>query len=115
VTLRSSYWGQGGHNAALVVGDFFKGAFDAHSLDPKALFPGGRAPAPRRVEEPVEEIFEEAPELEPVDEPYEVPSTPDEIPVEERSIEAIEAAPAPSIPGAPIPPGDAAPIATPVF
>jgi penicillin-binding protein 1A len=46
VTMRSSYWGQGGHNAILVVGDFFKTALDSGKLDANALFPGGRKPEP---------------------------------------------------------------------
>nr|WP_212760815.1 transglycosylase domain-containing protein [Telluria aromaticivorans] len=61
VTMRSSYWGQGGHNALLLVGDFMRGAIEAGKLDPNALLPGARvAPAPRPIEEPDEE-FEEGP------------------------------------------------------
>lgn len=65
VTMRSSYWGQGGHNALLLVGDFVKGAIDSGKLDRNAVFPGGRAPAPRRQQEPqpVEEVNEEAGQL----------------------------------------------------
>jgi penicillin-binding protein 1A len=52
VTMRSSYWGQGGHNAVLLVGDFFKTVLDAGKLDASAQFPG--APpviaAPREVQ-----------------------------------------------------------------
>jgi penicillin-binding protein 1A len=60
IAMRSSYWGQGGHNAVLLVGDFFKAALDARKIDPAALFPGGRPPAPViRREEPVEEEVEE--------------------------------------------------------
>jgi penicillin-binding protein 1A len=55
VAMRSSYWGQGGHNAILLVGDFFKTAFDSGKLDASALFPGGRKP------EPVQQQEEEAP------------------------------------------------------
>ena len=58
VAIRSTYWGQGGHNAALLVGDFFKSALDGGSLDPQALFPGGRKPEPRRYEEEPEEVFD---------------------------------------------------------
>jgi penicillin-binding protein 1A len=60
VTMRSSYWGQGGHNAILLVGDFFKTALDSGKLDPAALFPGGRQPEPVRqhADEPVEEMEE---------------------------------------------------------
>ena len=39
VTMRSSYWGQGGHNALLVVGDFFREALKRGMLDAKASFP----------------------------------------------------------------------------
>jgi penicillin-binding protein 1A len=55
VAMRSSYWGQGGHNAILLVGDFFKTALDSGKLDAAALFPGGRRP------EPVPQQEEEAP------------------------------------------------------
>src|SRR4029079_4476835 len=43
VTLRSDYWGQGGHNAILLVGDFFKTALKHRLIDAKAEFP---APPP---------------------------------------------------------------------
>lgn len=39
VTMRSDYWGQGGHNALLVVGDFFRDALKAKLIDGKAQFP----------------------------------------------------------------------------
>ncbi|MGG7604853.1 transglycosylase domain-containing protein [Massilia sp. BKSP1R2A-1] len=58
VTMRSSYWGQGGHNALLLVGDFMRTALEAGKLDPNALLPGGRPPAPRQIVEPQEEIEE---------------------------------------------------------
>jgi penicillin-binding protein 1A len=60
VAMRSSYWGQGGHNAILLVGDFFKTALDSGKLDPAAVFPGGRPPELARPheEEPVEEMEE---------------------------------------------------------
>ncbi|MFC4932866.1 penicillin-binding protein 1A [Massilia sp. GCM10023247] len=71
VTMRSNYWGQGGHNAILLVGDFFRAALDAGKLDREAVFPGGRPPAPPRVqeEEPEEEFIDasELPEAAPVD------------------------------------------------
>lgn len=38
VTMRSSYWGQGGHNAVLVVGDFFRTALKDKLVDAKARF-----------------------------------------------------------------------------
>ena len=46
VTMRSSYWGQGGHNAILVVGDFFKAALDSGKLSSAAAFPGALQSAP---------------------------------------------------------------------
>ncbi|MEO6410519.1 MAG: transglycosylase domain-containing protein, partial [Burkholderiaceae bacterium] len=46
VTLRSNHWGQGGHNAILLVGDFFREAFKAGRLDAKARFDPPRHPAP---------------------------------------------------------------------
>nr|WP_269143683.1 transglycosylase domain-containing protein [Massilia phyllostachyos] len=58
VTMRSSYWGQGGHNALMLVGDFMRTALENGKLDPNALLPGGRPPAPRRYEEPEEEVEE---------------------------------------------------------
>ncbi|MDB5842611.1 MAG: penicillin-binding protein, partial [Herminiimonas sp.] len=46
VTMRSSHWGQGGHNAVLVVGDFFKAVLKNKLIDVNAKFPRPqRAPA----------------------------------------------------------------------
>jgi penicillin-binding protein 1A len=45
VTLRSSYWGQGGHNAGLLVGDFFRSALKGKMIDVKARFASPRGPA----------------------------------------------------------------------
>ncbi|MDB5888101.1 MAG: penicillin-binding protein, partial [Rhodocyclales bacterium] len=39
VTMRSNYWGQGGHNAILIVGDFFRGSMNSKIVDAKAVFP----------------------------------------------------------------------------
>ena len=39
VTMRSSYWGQGGHNAILVVGDFFRNTLRQKRIDLAAQFP----------------------------------------------------------------------------
>jgi penicillin-binding protein 1A len=39
ITMRSNYWGEGGHNAVLLVGDFFQHAFDARLIDATAHFP----------------------------------------------------------------------------
>ena len=46
VTMRSNHWGQGGHNAILLVGDFYREAFKAKALDAKAKFGAPRHPAP---------------------------------------------------------------------
>jgi penicillin-binding protein 1A len=59
VAMRSNYWGQGGHNAILVVGEFFRTALDSGKLDADALFPGGRRAAPVRHEEELDEQMEE--------------------------------------------------------
>lgn len=50
VTMRSSYWGQGAHNALLVVGDAMKGAQKAGVIDGKARF---SAPRMRDQEKPL--------------------------------------------------------------
>ena len=39
ITMRSNYWGEGGHNAVLLVGDFFQHAFAARLIDATAHFP----------------------------------------------------------------------------
>ncbi|MGV3742197.1 MAG: penicillin-binding protein 1A [Burkholderiaceae bacterium] len=39
ITMRSDYWGQGGHNALLVVGDFYRQALKEKLIDVKAKFP----------------------------------------------------------------------------
>jgi penicillin-binding protein 1A len=44
ITMRSDYWGQGGHNAVLLVGDFFREALKGKLIDPKSLFPPPRRP-----------------------------------------------------------------------
>ena len=38
VTMRSNYWGQGGHNAILVVGDFFREILKTKTIDVAAKF-----------------------------------------------------------------------------
>jgi penicillin-binding protein 1A len=58
VTMRSNYWGQGGHNAILLVGDFFRAAQDSGKLDANALFPGGRRPVRARLEPEPQEAME---------------------------------------------------------
>ncbi|MES2319146.1 MAG: transglycosylase domain-containing protein [Pseudomonadota bacterium] len=64
VTMRSNYWGQGGHNAILVVGDFFKAALESKKLDAAAAFPGAPRTSPQRQDEdePVD-IIEQAGEM----------------------------------------------------
>ena len=42
VTMRSDYWGQGGHNALLLVGDFFRQASGGRMIDTAAQFPHAR-------------------------------------------------------------------------
>jgi penicillin-binding protein 1A len=42
VTMRSNYWGEGGHNAVLLVGDFFQQALDGRLIDGAARFPYAR-------------------------------------------------------------------------
>jgi penicillin-binding protein 1A len=39
VTIRSSHWGQGGHNALRIVGDFFRQGQKARLIDTGARFP----------------------------------------------------------------------------
>ncbi len=107
--MRSNYWGQGGHNAVLVVGDFFKTALDTGKIARDAIFPGGKPPPPLRHVEPVEE-----PQDEPVEEPGDllpegVPAAPLAMPPEgeggqEAHGKAVpEPAPAPVPQLAPVP------------
>ncbi|MFM2085345.1 MAG: hypothetical protein RLZZ237_214 [Pseudomonadota bacterium] len=96
VTIRSNYWGQGGHNAVLLVGDFFKTALESGKLSRDAIFPGGKPPPPLRHIEPVE-----APQDEPVEEPGDLqqegvptaPAAPQAMPAE--GADGQEAAPVP--------------------
>ena len=103
VTMRSSYWGQGGHNALLLVGDFFRSALDAGKLDAAALFPGGQPPsAPRpRQEEPEEEFIQPGDMVEgmPPDQP---PPQPEQ--AEEDEAEEVTDAPMEGVPPPPPPP-----------
>ncbi|KQQ97365.1 penicillin-binding protein 1A [Massilia sp. Leaf139] len=108
VTMRSSYWGQGGHNAILLVGDFFKSALDTGKIDRAALFPGGRPPAPPRAreeEEPEEEFIEPGDIIEgmPAEEPQEVE------PPEDEAEEVIDA------PMEGVPPPPPQPVPTPMY
>jgi penicillin-binding protein 1A len=52
VTMRSDYWGQGGHNAILLVGDFFRDTLKAKLIDTKAKFPQPKRPPPMMVQAP---------------------------------------------------------------
>ena len=51
VSMRSDYWGQGAHNALLVVGDFFQQSFKARLLDTKSVFAAPRLKEQERVQE----------------------------------------------------------------
>jgi penicillin-binding protein 1A len=42
VTMRSNYWGEGAHNALLVVGDFFQQTLASRLIDGGAEFPFAR-------------------------------------------------------------------------
>jgi len=109
VTMRSNYWGQGGHNAILLVGDFFRTALDDGKIDKDALFPGGRKPEPRRIQEEPEEEFIEPGELYegvPADEAVEVPT-----PVEDEAVE-VETVPEEELSPPPPPP---TPVPSPLF
>ncbi|RZK99863.1 MAG: penicillin-binding protein [Rubrivivax sp.] len=44
VTMRGSYWGQGGHSALLLVGDFLRTAFKQKLMDSQASFASPRRP-----------------------------------------------------------------------
>lgn len=46
IGMRSDHWGQGGHNAILLVGDFFKAVQKDKLVATKASFPPPRRPAP---------------------------------------------------------------------
>jgi penicillin-binding protein 1A len=50
VAMRSEYWGQGGHNALLMVGDFMQQSLKAGVLDAKAVF---AAPRHKDLEQPL--------------------------------------------------------------
>ena len=110
VTMRSNYWGQGGHNAILLVGDFFRTALDDGKIDKDALFPGGRKPEPVRIqeEEPEEEFIEpgELYEGVPADEAVEVIT-----PEEDEAVE-VEIVPEEELPP---PPPAPTPVPSPLF
>ena len=54
VTMRSNRWGQGGQNAILLVGDFFRSALKSELIDAKAQFPQPRRPLPIEAPLPAE-------------------------------------------------------------
>ena len=58
VTMRSDYWGQGGHNAILLVGDFFHATLKAKLINTKAKFPQPKRPPPVIVKAPVQDEAE---------------------------------------------------------
>lgn len=104
VTMRSNYWGQGGHNAVLVVGDFFKTALDTGKLTRDAIFPGGKPPAPLRRVEPAEEVEEEAGDLQQEGTPEAPLAMPaEEAGGQEENGRAVPAEPPPPSPSTPSP------------
>jgi penicillin-binding protein 1A len=56
VTMRSDHWGQGGHNAILLVGDFFRSTLKSKLIDTKAKFPQPKRPPPLIVKAPEDEL-----------------------------------------------------------
>ncbi|MBB5606079.1 penicillin-binding protein 1A [Janthinobacterium sp. S3T4] len=116
VTIRSNYWGQGGHNAVLLVGDFFRTALESGKLSRDAIFPGGKPPPPLRHVEPVE-----APQDEPVEEPGDLqqegvpaaPAAPQAMPAEgadgQEAVPVPVPAPAPAPAPVPVPSPQPAP------
>jgi penicillin-binding protein 1A len=83
VTMRSNYWGQGGHSAILLVGDFFRAALDSGKVGADAQFPGFRKPEPVVRHEEPEEDMEEGSDMQqeggpPADLPHPPPEPKDE-------------------------------------
>ncbi len=68
VTIRSNHWGQGGHNALRIVGDFWRQGQKAKLIDTKAEFPHVVPDAPELPESPAVDPGI-APEAPPVDSP----------------------------------------------
>ena len=62
--FRSNYWGQGGHNALLLAGDFFKQAISLRE-SPLALAEFVPPPGYRPPKKPVRKVDEEKPEVKP--------------------------------------------------
>ena len=61
VTMRSDHWGQGGHNAILLVGDFFRSTLKSKLIDTKAKFPQPKRPPPLIVKSPADDAEPEVP------------------------------------------------------
>ncbi|HEU4775307.1 MAG TPA: transglycosylase domain-containing protein [Telluria sp.] len=99
VTMRSNYWGQGGHNAILVVGDFFKAALDSGKVSSTAAFPGAPRQAPAPAQEEPEDVIEQGGDMH--QEGVPVPEAPPEEVIEE---DGESAAPAPEPELQPLPP-----------
>jgi penicillin-binding protein 1A len=53
VAMRSAHWGQGGHSALHVVGDFYQQALATRAVDPRVGFAAAREADPVVPEEPV--------------------------------------------------------------
>ncbi|UUZ52038.1 hypothetical protein LP420_36635 [Massilia sp. B-10] len=83
VTMRSNYWGQGGHNAILVVGDFFKSALDSGKINAAATFPGAVRQAPQLTQEEPEDVLEQGGDMHQDGVP--VPEAPPEEVIEDES------------------------------
>jgi penicillin-binding protein 1A len=99
VAMRSSYWGQGGHNAILLVGDFFKSALDSGKLDANALFPGGHKAAPvQKEEEPQQDMEDQPGELQQEGVPAPAPAPPPQPPEQDEETPPAQTLPPPTQP-----------------
>ncbi len=98
VTMRSNYWGQGGHNAILVVGDFFKAALESGKLDAAATFPGAPHQSPgHAIEAEPEEVIEEGGDMQQDGVPPPAPPPEEEVEPEPETPPAPPPAPEPVI------------------
>jgi penicillin-binding protein 1A len=99
VAMRSSYWGQGGHNAILLVSDFFKSALDSGKLDANALFPGGHKAAPvQKEEEPQQDMEDQPGELQQEGVPAPEPAPPPQPPEQDEETPPAQTLPPPTQP-----------------
>ncbi|WP_280153466.1 transglycosylase domain-containing protein [Piscinibacter sp. XHJ-5] len=75
VAMRSDYWGQGGHNALLLVGDFLKSSVKGGLISAKPTFPPPRhpPPPPMPLPEPLPQSNLADPQLRPEDQPAHAP------------------------------------------